>query len=268
MKKGIVRALFAALAAFPVLAFAAADDLPYGYHSVGIDTYGDQKTQVIDGECYALVWMADGQTFSGFTCDGKLIDAENNDVVYVRSLAIGGRCPPVNFVVTGEYQAAHPGGGYRVVVLDTRVSDDELAGLNDDGTLRRVNGWGWAKGEIALLDLYNVYIAGIPEVAGAPIGTAARVPANCRRPRITKFELKADGTADLEFTGSENYLSYQWARGETPAEGGAAAGGSPRPGVGDDDTPVRFVLPKSALGSENGFFSVKVKEDWTGGADK
>lgn len=136
--------------AISAAAFADYTDMPLGYHSTGIDTYGDGVTPVLDGECYALVWMASGYDFAGFKYDGSLVDPVNNEIVsdedyyYICPCAKGGKSLPLAFIVKEAYRNAHKYGTYRVVVLDTRVTANSLAGLNEDGTLRRVNGWGWA----------------------------------------------------------------------------------------------------------------------------
>lgn len=252
----LVGAEFAVFAASGDSSVAAAGVLPFGFHSVAVDTYGDGITPVVDGECYALVWIADGRAFGGFKCDGTLVDPENSDVVYLRALARGGKCPPVDFIVSGDYQKAHPHGTYRVVLLDTRLGDGTLAGANEDGAPARVNGWGWAKGRLEMKDI------GTASPLGASVGTAALPPPNCRRPQITKFEFDSDGNAVLEFKCSERYLSYRATRGGTPAAVGETRGANVVDGAGDDETPVRIVISKEELKGDAGFFGVGAM-DWT-----
>ena len=57
----------------------------------GIDLYED-GTQVLDGERYALVYVAEGQTFGGFLTDGTLADPANNKIVTDKLYAKGGKC--------------------------------------------------------------------------------------------------------------------------------------------------------------------------------
>ena len=263
MKNLIFGALVAVLSVCSTSTFADVDDLPLGYHSVGVDTYGDGVTPVVDGECYALVWTATDHTFMGFKADGTLVDEENNGVVYLRSMAKNGKCPPVAFIVPRSYRDAHPEGEYRVVVLDTRSAQGVLAGLDANGTLRRVNGWGWAKGKVTRKDKIARYFnpAAIP--AGAHVGTASTMPKNRRRPRITNFSFDADGNAVIEFKGSERYLSYRVSKGRSPASIGEEKGSNLKEGAGDDATPVRIVIPKSELSADHGFFGIDAKDDWT-----
>lgn len=245
--------------AFAQVSLADATDRPMGYHSVGIDTYADM-TPVIDGECYALVWTRSGNDFAGFRADGSLIDAENNDIVHIRSLAKDGKCPPVNFVVSEDYRTKHPGGSYRVVVLDTRGTKSTLAGLDSDGLLVRVNGWGWAK--VRRDDAAStVQLMGVTVPAGAVIDAAALMPADCRRPRITSFTRDADGNFLLEFTGSERYLTYRAAEGGTIGSVGETKGENLVEGTGDDKKPVKIVVPESERTPEGAFYRVEA-EDW------
>ena len=249
-------------------AFADETDVPMGYHSIGIDTYAD-NTQVIDGECYALVWMREGFDFVGFRADGSLIDAENNDIVHIRALAKDGKCPPVNFVVSERYRAKHPGGSYRVVVLDTRATGSALAGLDAGGRLTRVNGWGLAKVQREdTAVLARALGAACPPQTGSRITTAAKIPEDCRRPRITAFSRGADGSFQLEFTGSERYLTYRVAEGGTIGSVGEAKGENLAEGTGDDEKPVKIAVPESVRTPERAFYRVEAKTDWAGIRDE
>ena len=253
-----VLALVASIAVFA----ANTDDMPFGYHSTGIDTYGDNKTPVLDGEYYALVWIATGAEFAGFKFDGTLVDEEKNDIVFLRPLAENGKCPPVDFVIPRLYRDEHPKGEYRVVLLDTRCREDELAARNADGSLPRVNGWGWANGTVSERE----ESAGRKGLGGygAMTDIASLLPQDCRRPEITKFFFDADGNAVLEFKGSERYLSYLATKGATPATVGEEKGGELAEGAGDDDTPVTIVIPKAELAEGAAFFGIKAKTtEWT-----
>lgn len=248
-----------------VVAGEGPKDVPFGFHSVAVDTYGDGVTPVIDGEYYALVWMAKGYDFVGFKNDGTLIDPEHNELVYLRSLAKDGKCPPVDFVITAAFCAAHPGGNYRVIVLDTRCEDGVLAEQNEDGSLRRVNGWGWTKG---FLDVWDpeAYAAGNkPILPSSKVDLASLLPADCRRPRITDFRFDAEGNAVIGFKGSEKFLSYHASdRALAPGESKGRRGKLVE-GAGDDETEVTVVIPAAELPGELGLFGVDAETDWTTG---
>ena len=244
-----------------LFADAEMNDVPMGYRSVGIDTYAD-KTPVIDGECYALIWMRDGYEFAGIQCDGTLVDTANNDIVYIRSLAKDGMCPPVNFVISEKFRETHPNGLYGVVVLDTRCTKGTLAGFDQNGQLYRVNGWGWAKvrRDNAAKTARMLSATGS---LGALIGNSAKLPTNCRRPRITSFAFDAEGNAVVEFKGSERYLSYRISEGKTPEAVGEKKSEELTEGVGDDETAVRIVIPRGRMNGNAGFMRVEAKTDWT-----
>lgn len=252
-----------AMMAIGLAAFADYADLPFGYHSVGFDTYGDGVTRVLDGECYALVWMANDCDFAGFKCDGTLVDAEQNAVVYVRSLAEGGKCPPVDFIVTPDFTKSHPAGTYRVVVLDTRVTEGTLAGLNDDYSLRRVNGWGWAKGSLSRKDKVKKLMGLTSPVGGALTDIAARLPAGCRNLKITSFSFDEAGNAVMTVRGTKSFLSYRATGGETPATVGEKKGKALVQGANDEDVEVQIVISKDELDPTAGFFGAEAKTDWT-----
>ena len=257
------RILTIVMIAIGLAAFADYADLPFGYHSVGFDTYGDGKTHVLDGECYALVWMASDCDFAGFESDGTLVDAEGNAVVYVRSLAEGGKCPPVDFIVKPEFTKSHPAGTYRVVVLDTRVTESSLAGLNDDCSLRRVNGWGWAKGALSRRDKVRRMLGVPASVGGALTDIASRLPADCGNLKITGFSFDEKGNAVVTVRGTKNFLSYRVTKGETPTSVGEEKGKNLVPGANDEDVEVQIVIPPEELDPTAGFFGAEAKTDWT-----
>ena len=88
--------------------------------TTGPDCYKD-GTQVRDGEVYALVWTADGATFS-MDAAGNVSDGSK--VIRMASLAKGGKCPPVLFVLTGE-NADLTDGTFSLYLLDTRSKAED-----------------------------------------------------------------------------------------------------------------------------------------------
>lgn len=236
---------------------AVGDDLPHGYRSLGIDTYASGEP-VRDGECYALVWVRNGFDFAGYCRNGALVDAANNAQVMVRAIAVGGQCPPVNFLVPEAFASAHADGSYTVVVLDTRAANGVPAGLNAAGTLSRVNGWGRANvrrdetvsssGKVALK---------AASVLGSQISNAAKVPATCRQPVITGLSFDAAGNAVVECEATEDYMSYRLAAGETPAAVGAVVGQERCDGSGTAEK-VRLTFSRDEInGSSAAFFRVE-----------
>ena len=89
------KTVFSALAAILVgTAFAAANDTLVMFSTKGPDTYAD-GTQVLDKECYALVWDKDSEPFS-VAADGT---TTGGDIVLFAPFAEKGRCPKVLFEV-------------------------------------------------------------------------------------------------------------------------------------------------------------------------
>ncbi len=134
--------LITGLLTVAVSAFAAMNDCLLSFSTKGPDTYADGSV-VRDGECYALVWVAQGSEFKGFSGDGKLVDETVNRLLLVAPVAKGGRCPPVLFQISAETVASLQEGYYGVYLLDTRVAqangDTTVAG---SGKLNIVNGYG------------------------------------------------------------------------------------------------------------------------------
>ena len=97
----------------------AAMDTVLTFSTVGPDRYAD-GTDVVDGECYALVWTAD---VAGFTLsdDGT---ATGGKVVLVAPVAEGRRCPPVKLNIKASVAPQYEGGVWGVYLLDTRESPE------------------------------------------------------------------------------------------------------------------------------------------------
>ena len=131
-------------AGLAVASFAAVNDTLITFSTPGPDVYGD-GTAVLPGECYALVWSADGN-FDGIKADGSTIDP-NDKVVLVADIAKQnekgeGYCPLVVYQVDAELAKTLEGGQYAVYLLDTRVTgaDGKVSvGLGEDGKPKAVN---------------------------------------------------------------------------------------------------------------------------------
>lgn len=111
------------------LALADAANVCITFSTTGPDTYADGTT-VADNEWYALVWLADGATFQGMTTQLEAVDS-SNEVMLAAPLAKGGRCPLVMWQV--DSAKAKTSGTYTVVMLDTRGSDGNPAGVGEGG---------------------------------------------------------------------------------------------------------------------------------------
>lgn len=118
------------IAGLSFAAVGAVNDTLITFSTPGPDTYKD-GTVVQDGECYALVWSADG-VFEGVKADGTPVDA-NDQVVLVASVAKDGKCPPLVYQVDAEKAKSLAGGVYGVYLLDTRrpVQGKTVVGLDE-----------------------------------------------------------------------------------------------------------------------------------------
>ena len=108
------------VAGLAMASLAAVNDTLISFSTPGVDTYAD-GTAVRDGECYALVWSADG-VFEGLDVNGRPLDAADA-VVLVAPVAKDGRCPDLVYQVDAARAAAFAGGQYGVYLLDTRRTD-------------------------------------------------------------------------------------------------------------------------------------------------
>ena len=123
MKNGIKFFILNASFFMAAALFAAENDTLIVFSTPGPDTYRDGSA-VLDGESYALVWTAAGETFGGLTGDGKCVSA-NDRLVAVAPVAENGRCPETVFEIDAEVAKSFQGGTFALYLLDTRVRNAE-----------------------------------------------------------------------------------------------------------------------------------------------
>ena len=253
MKKAIISMFVAAIAA---AGFAAADNDLLTFSTKGPDTYADGST-VLDGECYALVWVKDGSSFAGITVSGEMADPENNRLLLVAPYAFGGRCPTVMFEVDAALAKSLTGGTYSVYLLDTRVTDEagnkKVAGVDASGKLATVNGYGSVATAIETKDGELASKEGCDEksaATGESIAAAAALPANKQQPKIK----------DVRVIGDKVYLTVEKIAGATiRVQGAGSANPAAFTQMGADETADAtkedMVIVRPATGS-SGFFRV------------
>ena len=177
-------------------AFAnGAGDTTVAFSTRGPDCYADGTT-VMDGECYALVWSADG-VFEGVSAGGEPVDPADQ-VVLVAPLAKGGHCPEIVFQLSASRASALAKGVYDVLLLDTRVT---LAGGKVapygtvDGKLKVVNGYGGVTEGLAVARATSgaLNAGSTSEVSGGAVAsTGAAAPKGVRQPRIKHIRIEGD----------------------------------------------------------------------------
>ena len=212
------------------------------FSTAGTDTYADGVTTVLDGECYALVWSADG-VFEGIKADATPVDA-NDKVVFIAPWAEGGKCPTIVFQIADGFVS---GGQFDVYLLDTRTyaADGTVSvGKKADGT--------YAVSK-AVKAIANVVVAKGGELAetvgksAVSAVAATAIPDEIKPPTIKSIDFAGDNVV-VEVEGTSGYLNYALKGGETPAVEGAA--GAAQTGNGGT---IYLVYPKSENG---GFFKV------------
>lgn len=231
MKKTLCTMLVALAA---VAASAAEDNVRITFQTPGPDRYQD-GAPVLDGEFYALVWVADGAAFKGFKADGALVAADGNALVAQGPAAEGGCLPLSKAEVTPAQAALWANGSFKVVLLDTRDADGSLSAkvATADG------GWAPAKvngcSEVAGMTVRDAaYAASLSIKSPITIAMGSEVPEGTPAPVITGFRLRegANGTeAVIKVKGTVPYLNYCAAsvnpgEGTTEAISDAAANGA------------------------------------------
>lgn len=250
MKRTILAMMVAAAA---MAASAAIDDVCLTFKSAGLDCYKD-GTPALDGEFYALVWVAKDATFGGFNADGTLVDAVNNEVIVTYPYAKDGKLPKCKAQVSQANASRFGfGGSLHVILLDTRLADGTLAGrialANGGYAPARINGYesvSAVTAEAAIL----AYALNIP--SPILIEKTSEVPEGTPQPVITSATLR-DGANGKEFVirvkGTAAYLNYTAAgvNGTVVKNPSAASGAS------DPEAEIEIVVPAT---DETGLFQV------------
>ena len=189
------------------LAFAATagiDDALLSFSTVGPDKYAD-GTDVLPGECYALVWSTDGQ-FDGLKADGTTVDPADKVVLVApvaKQGANGTYCPPILYQVDQAFAEAHKAGQYAVYILDTRVKATDgtwaVGGVDENGALKTVNGYD-AVSEGTTAAAESKKTVATTAIGGASVATFAQVDApliTAIKPNGTKITISTSGLSPV-----------------------------------------------------------------------
>ena len=206
------------VAGLAVASFAAVDDTLISFSTPGPDKYAD-GTDVLPGECYALVWSQDGN-FEGIKADGTTVDPVDK-VVLVSAIAKQGAngmcCPPLLFQVDSTLAKALEKGVYAVYLLDTRITAADgavtVGGLDEKGALKAVNSYGAVSGETTATGAGAIATATTTAIGGASVATLVEVEA----PVITA--IKPNGTKiTISTSGLSPVVDYKVVTGAKPGE--------------------------------------------------
>lgn len=250
----IILSMVCVAAAF-LTALAATDDKCLYYSTKGVDTYQDGKT-VLDGEFYALVWVKDGSSFSGFQADGALVDATNNRLISLAPYAEDGHLDEIQTQVSQTGLAAMNGGSLYVILLDTRNADGTLSAKvkGNDGRWipTAVNGY---KGVYSATMAQVVATSQLGIALPIRVDTASLVPADAPKPVITAIDFREGANGRemvLKVKGTAAYLRYTAAAADLGG-GTSQVDATAENGKADVEQEIEIVVPATEA---SGFFKV------------
>ena len=151
----------------------------------GSETYADGSA-LADGECYALVWSADG-VFEGVNADGTA-KGEGDEVVYIGRIAKG---VDIAFQIAEGFKA---GGFFDVWILDTRVFENgevKSIGKTTAGKVTVSKACKATSAAVAVSGSHGVPMK-IGGVEGGAVVAAPTAPANIPALKFTSIKLDGD----------------------------------------------------------------------------
>ena len=215
--------LITASAMVCAFALTAAEYASVSFQTTGPDKYADGET-VLDGECYALVWTADG-VFEGLNVDGTCVDSAD-EVVVALPWAKDGAFPATmfNIATDSKYVA---GGELAIYLLDTRKFVDgeaKVTGVNAAGKLTFVN----ASSKVDEAVTVSVAETSAPSAKTAAAGAvegavASALPADVPAPKVTGLDfVKVNGADYVKLTVADTVgvANYAVQGGDTVAADG------------------------------------------------
>ena len=223
----------AAVATLGLAATAAPNDTLLSFGTPGHDRYAD-GTQVLDGECYALVWTPEGAVFGGLTDRAQPV-SEKDRLVLVAPLAKFGRCPTTVLEIAAEAAAQYDGGSFGLYLLDTRVrAEDGTVSLAPfaSGRPATVNALGIAASDETAAGTDK---ASVLRPAGAVALGAVGVHTEIAAPKITAIKVE-NATVTLTVEGLSPAADYFVVPGTKPGEAAPALETKPENGA--------FTFPK------------------------
>ena len=241
-----------------VWAFGAANDVVLTFSSKGPDTYAD-GTQVLDRECYALVWIPNGSTGFAIAADGTEVDPEQGKIVLTLPVAKDGHCPTIAFQLGASVADKYTNGEWALYLLDTRKvaanGKVTLAGVAN-GRANAVNAAGLVTSGSVKAKNTNEDSAPASLKEGASAASAAVasvVPADAPKPQIKGIKVEGDYVY-VTVANTAPYLQYNLTAGDTPSTiSEERAAETPVNGSADED--IILVTPVNKNGG--GFFRVE-----------
>ena len=241
-----------------VWAFGAANDVVLTFSSKGPDIYAD-GTQVLDRECYALVWIPNGSTGFAIAADGTEVDSAQGKIVLTLPVAKDGRCPTIAFQLGASVADKYTNGEWALYLLDTRKvaanGKVTLAGVAN-GRAMAVNAAGLVtSGSVKAKNTRNDSAPASLEAgaSSASAAVASAVPADAPKPQIKGIKVEGDYVY-VTVANTAPYLQYNLTAGDTPSTiSEERAAETPVNGSADED--IILVTPVNKNGG--GFFRVE-----------
>ena len=207
------KTLLMMIAATGLAALAGQDNLLMKFSTPGIDTYADGKTQVADGEFYALVWVKKGATFAGFLADGTVADAENSALICAVPYAEDGHCPETVLEMDRVLADAYAGSGtFELHVMDTRDAEGKPKAALSSG----VNASGMAA-TFAVSAGSSTDVKSVSAKTATLASTASALPPSIPQPKITSIKVE-NGLVKLTVQGTSKLLKYGVNTGDEPGD--------------------------------------------------
>lgn len=237
------------------VASAAQNDLRVTFRSVGPDTYKD-GTAVLNGEFYALVWTAAGQTFPGFQADGSLAAGTGSELIVSVPHASRGKCAFTAHQIPAADAGKYADGAFALYLLDTRNADGSLAAAVD-GKPAAVNGY---EKVAEATGVNGAFSSSLAAASAIQVETVSAVPRGAPQPAISGVAVvEQDGrrVVQVKVKNTVPYLRYNVAAGETPAAiGRTPAARAPQNGGASAADEIVIEVPAENGGDKAGFFKV------------
>lgn len=231
--------------------------------SEGPDKYAD-GTDVLVGELYAVVWVADGVTFR-FLANGSWDVAEGCELLHLVKTQMAGCCSSWDFMnwpfqvqLSADQMSRYGSGRFELHLLDTRRLDKTLAPTEGSDVVpeaTRINLATLVAGVSVADAVANVNGGKCIRLADQP-AVAALVPEDAPRPIITSCRLDVERREFvLTVKKTVTYLNYNISQGTTPTADDIVGGAvTPVEGAGEaEEMTIRVPLQGN---EKSGFFKV------------
>lgn len=198
-------------------ALADAKNILIAFSTPGPDLYADGEV-VADGEWYALVWTQGNKGFAGMDINGNPLDA-NDKVIFIASLAKGGRCPYTVFQIDSSRSSELAGGSYSVYLLDTRCGKElKPAAAGAKGRPKVVNALSVAQDKVVEAGVSDDLVKPVEVAAARNWKESAVLETNpdFKQPKIVAFNMLGKAKVEIVVDDLMPNLRYNVQMGPSP----------------------------------------------------